>query len=197
MIKIIIFIFLIRSNHGRWQRGGNASNNCTILSNLNENVEYLGTFSKSEMFKFVIKDLIDRGIKIDNCVYYENCEAPLSSVVLSESSGSRTIVHSNPNLPYLVFNDFDKINLKYYKWIHFEARNVNDTKKMIEKAKEFNKENERDVKLSLDLEKAKLDNLELACLVDYIFLGRDFAEALNCNDKKSAVYALREKIKVK
>lgn len=36
-------------------------------------------------------------------------------------TGSRTIVHSNPNLPILTAVDFRKIPLQRYKWIHFEV----------------------------------------------------------------------------
>lgn len=73
------------------------------------------------MFKFVTQDMIDRGIEIRNCVYHENSVAPFSSIILNEFNGTRTIIHSNPNLPILTFNDFDKINLETYKWIHFEV----------------------------------------------------------------------------
>lgn len=88
---------------------------------MNENVEILSTFSSSEMFKFVIHDLTVRGIEHKNCVYYDNCEVPMSSIWLSEDTGSRTIVHSNPNLPHMNFAGFDKVNLDEYKWIHFEV----------------------------------------------------------------------------
>lgn len=40
---------------------------------------------------------------------------------ISEANGSRTIIHSNPNLPHMSFEEFDKCNLDEYKWIHFEV----------------------------------------------------------------------------
>lgn len=73
------------------------------------------------MFKFVIDDCIDRGIRINNCISH-NCEAPLSSVILNEATGSRTIIHSNPNLPILTYLNFERIDMDLYKWIHFEVR---------------------------------------------------------------------------
>lgn len=73
------------------------------------------------MFKFVIHDLSMRGIDHKNCIYYDNCEVPLSSIWLSEATGSRTVVHSNPNLPHMSFDGFDKCDLSEYKWIHFEV----------------------------------------------------------------------------
>lgn len=76
------------------------------------------------MFQFVIDDINKRGIRINNCVYHEDTEAPLSSVILNKETGSRTIIHSNPNLPILTFDDFRRINLKDYKWIHFEVNYI-------------------------------------------------------------------------
>lgn len=110
-----------RSAHGRWQRGGNPSNNCTVLALLGERCEYLGTFSRDVMFGPVLHDFQTRGISTRNCVFHDNTEIPLSSVILSLATGSRTIVHSNPNLPELTSDDFRRCDLTEYKWIHFEV----------------------------------------------------------------------------
>ena len=74
------------------------------------------------MFQFVIDDKVDRGISIKNCKTVDNCDPPLSSVLLNEETGSRTIVHSNPNMPILTFDDFKRVQLDEYEWIHFEVR---------------------------------------------------------------------------
>jgi hypothetical protein len=68
-----------RSTHALWQRGGNASNNSTVLTLLGRKCELLTTFSDDKMFVFVIEDLKDRGIDIKNCFYYPNRNIPLSS----------------------------------------------------------------------------------------------------------------------
>lgn len=60
-------------------------------------------------------------ICINNCVYYEACDAPTSVVIISQTTGSRTIIHSNKNLPELTLDDFKKLDLSQYSWIHFEA----------------------------------------------------------------------------
>lgn len=94
---------------------------CTVLAQMDTKCEYFGCLSTAKWFKFVIDDFRDRGIRIDNCIYYD-CDPPISSVLLNEATGSRTIIHSNPNLPILKFVDFEKINLNNYKWIHFEVK---------------------------------------------------------------------------
>lgn len=112
-----------RSKYGRWQRGGNASNNCTVLAQLKKPTEFLGSLCTSKIFEFVIDDMEKRSILYGNCPTYASCDPPLSSVLLNEKTGSRTIVHSNPNLPILSFEDFKKVvgNLSKYEWIHFEV----------------------------------------------------------------------------
>lgn len=107
--------------NGRWQRGGNASNICTVLRQLSSKCEFIGSLSESNAFSFLIEDCRDRGIEINHCVYHTAPIAPFSSVILNEATGSRTIIHSNPNMPILTANDFRKIPYARYKWIHFEV----------------------------------------------------------------------------
>lgn len=73
------------------------------------------------MFQFVIEDALDRGIKISHCPQHTNCQEPVSSVLLNDATGSRTIVFSSGNVPILTFEDFQKVDLSAYKWIHFEV----------------------------------------------------------------------------
>lgn len=146
------------------------------------------------MFVFVIEDLKDRGIDIKNCFYHPNCSIPLSTVFLSKTSGCRTIIHSNKNLPHVNFDIFDKCDLNEYFWVHFEARKVPETIKMMMKIKEHNKRkpDAEKIKISLDFEKKRDENLLLVKFADVAILGRDFAEILGCFDKKTASYKLKD-----
>jgi len=184
----------IRSSHAFWQRGGNSSNNSTVLAHLGRKCELLSTFPGDKMFGFVINDLVDRGIEIKNCVNYPNSNISLSTVLLNKSSGCRTIIHSNKNLPHVNFSDFDKCDLSEYYWVHFEARSVPDTTKMMLKIKDYNanKPDEEKIKISLDLEKKRDENLLLIKYADVSFLGRDYAEFFGWHDMKTAVYKLKE-----
>lgn len=111
----------MRSKTGRWQRGGNASNICTVLSQLGASCEFIGSLPNTKSFEFVIDDAQNRGIKMANCVFHDNYQAPVSSVILNETTGTRTIIFSSANLPIFTYDDFLKINLNNYKWIHFEV----------------------------------------------------------------------------
>lgn len=148
------------------------------------------------MFQFVIEDCCDRDIRISNCVYHENCEAPLSSVILNETTGTRTIIHSNPNLPLLTFDDFRKICLNHYKWIHFEARNRDETAKMIDLIVLWNKiENKPNITISLELENLSSKNITLAANADVVFLSKDYAVMMGWTNKEVAVHNLRKYVK--
>lgn len=146
------------------------------------------------MFGFVIDDLKDRGIDTKNCVFYPNSSIPLSTVLLNKASGFRTIIHSNKNLPHVNFDNFDKCDLNEYFWVHFEARSVPDTTNMMLKIKEYNKTkpDAEKIKISLELEKKRDENLLLTKYADVIFVGRDYAEFFGYHDKKTAVYKLSE-----
>ena len=45
---------------------------------------------------------------------------PVSSIILSLDTGSRTIVYHNC-LPELTLKNFEQLNLEEYSWIHFEV----------------------------------------------------------------------------
>ncbi|KAI5696076.1 hypothetical protein M8J76_008243 [Diaphorina citri] len=55
----------------RWQRGGNASNNCTVLSQLGAPCEFFGTVSKGVFADYVECDFRDLNISCDNCIVHE------------------------------------------------------------------------------------------------------------------------------
>lgn len=183
-----------RSLEGYWQRGGNASNNCSVLSQLGVGCEFLGTFSKKTYLKFLIDDFHSFNIKVDNCPYYENADPPLSTVILSKSTNSRTILHSNSNLPDLTAKDFEKINVSNYKWIHFEGRNVREVQKMMDVVVKVNSEVDTGEKvvISVELEKTRPEMEKLIRLADVIFLSKDFAITLNYSNMVDTVKEVKK-----
>jgi len=46
---------------------------------------------------------------------------PVATIILSSSTGSRTIVYHNQGLPELTLKNFEQLNLEEYSWIHFEV----------------------------------------------------------------------------
>ncbi|XP_018785307.1 PREDICTED: ketohexokinase-like [Bactrocera latifrons] len=183
---------------GYWQRGGNASNNCTVLRQLGApQVEFLGMLSASPAFAFLYEDCRKRNIIIENCPSTD-MDPPFSSVILNKASGSRTIIHSNPGFPTLTYEHGTRLDLSNYGWIHFEGRNNASVLQFIRDIRKHNKElrkpNER-IRISVDLEKMKDEILELGEAADFVFLGKDLAIHLGWQEPAAAVMGLYNRLK--
>lgn len=90
-----------------FRRGGNSSNSCTCLTSLlkwhkrnggekgvDVQVEFFGTMAEDVGGHFMEKDMKDCGIITENVVKYNNALSPLASIIISQQTGSRTIVHN-------------------------------------------------------------------------------------------------------
>lgn len=179
---------------GYWQRGGNASNNCTVLRQLDAKCEFLGMTSAAPAFQFLYDDCKERQIEIRNCPKTE-MNPPFSSVMLVKAKGTRTIVHANTGFPILTYEHFEKINLHDYSWIHFEGRNVEETKQMIDMIKDFNCKQKEPIKISVELEKLNRDLFALAMRADVVFIGKDIAQHMGWHTAQVAVQEAQEIIK--
>ncbi|GFT96218.1 ketohexokinase [Nephila pilipes] len=182
-----------------WQRGGNASNNCSVFAEFNVPIEILGTMSYDVGGQFMKKNFEDYGICIENCHFFEEYESPTSTNWINIQNGSRTIVHSNKNMPEVSFEDFKCLDLNNYSWIHFECRPYyEDLKKMIKYVRDWNAEKDHDpVKVSIEIEKPRMgfDMMEVITLGDFIFISKDFAITCGHSDMVSAVKALSINLK--
>lgn len=77
---------------------------------------------------FLQDDMEKYNINYSHCPRLKDPGCPISTVILSLNSGTRTILHHNPNLPELSFDDFKKIKFDDYSWIHFEVSKNNQLK---------------------------------------------------------------------
>lgn len=78
-------------------------------------------YIKVLFYRLAKQDFEDHSIVTGNVVVHSNCDSPFSSVIINSRNGSRTIIHSNKNMPELKLSDFKRLNLSHYKWVHFEA----------------------------------------------------------------------------
>ncbi|XP_046565541.1 ketohexokinase-like [Haliotis rubra] len=106
-----------------WRRGGNASNSATVIIILGLQAEYLGVFADDYEARFLRSDFEKQGVNIDHCVTSDVGRSPVTSIISSEATGSRTMVNTERDLPELTFEAFDNVDLSsnIYKWIHFEV----------------------------------------------------------------------------
>ncbi|XP_068598816.1 ketohexokinase [Brachionichthys hirsutus] len=79
----------------RWQRGGNASNSCTVLSLLGAPSAFMGSLSAGPVADFILEDF--QKFRVDASLVTERaqCVLPASVVISNILTGSRTILHMN------------------------------------------------------------------------------------------------------
>ena len=56
-----------------WQTGGNACNTSTVLGELGIDCELFGTMSCGPQTDFLCKQIRERKIRYENCVFHKNC----------------------------------------------------------------------------------------------------------------------------
>lgn len=180
-----------RSVEYRWQRGGNASNTCTVLSLLGSSCEFFGTLSTDEHINFLQNDMKKYNIDFSHCPMVQGIGCPMSTVILSQSTGSRTILHHNPCMPELTLKNFEQLHLQDYCWIHFEGRNLAEVLSMLQCIENYNDmlscfqdstDKEKDwnlvpITVSVELESPRQELLDLLPYVDVVFISKDFAQS--------------------
>lgn len=183
-----------------WQRGGNAANTSCVLSLIGARSEFLGTFADDREAEFLKETLQRYKVNTENCVTCTNgLKSPTSIVITNKQNGSRTILHHGKNWQEYTFEDFKKLDLTQYKWIHFEGRpSCNEIKLMLLWIEEFNKTMDKGLKIHTSLEIEKTNRLgleELFIYPDTVFVSKDFVKSRGYTTKEEAVEKLIGKCK--
>uniref|UniRef100_A0A2R8MFW9 Ketohexokinase n=1 Tax=Callithrix jacchus TaxID=9483 RepID=A0A2R8MFW9_CALJA len=84
---------LCRCLSQRWQRGGNASNSCTVLSLLGAPCAFMGSMAPGHVADFVLDDLRRYSVDLRYMVFQTTGSVPIATVIINEASGSRTILY--------------------------------------------------------------------------------------------------------
>ncbi|XP_008160549.2 ketohexokinase isoform X1 [Eptesicus fuscus] len=174
----------------RWQRGGNASNSCTVLSLLGAPCAFMGSLAPGHVADFVLDDLRRYSVDLHYTVFQTTGSVPISTVIVNETSGSRTILHAHRNLPDVSAVDFEKVDLTRFKWIHIEGRNASEQVKMLQRIEQHNARQPpgQRIRVSVEVEKAREELFQLFGYGDVVFVSKDVAKHLGF---QSAVEALR------
>ncbi|XP_077008498.1 ketohexokinase isoform X3 [Tamandua tetradactyla] len=174
----------------RWQRGGNASNSCTVLSLLGAPCAFMGSLAPGLVADFVLDDLRRYAVDLRYVVPQTSGSIPTSTVIISEASGSRTILHAYRNLPDVSAEDFEKVDLTRFKWIHIEGRNASEQVKMLQRIEQHNSRQPpgQRIQMSVEVEKPREELFQLFGYGDVVFVSKDVARHLGF---QSAVEALR------
>ncbi|XP_042565718.1 ketohexokinase isoform X5 [Clupea harengus] len=136
----------------RWQRGGNASNSCTVLSLLGAPCAFMGSLAPGPVAE---------------------------------------------NLPDVSSEDFSKVDLSQYRWIHWEGRNAEEQVKMIQRVEEFNRratEPER-ITISVEIEKTREPLYQLFQYGDVVFVSKDVAKHFGFDSAAAALKGLHSRVR--
>jgi len=121
----------VRAVSQRLCRGGNVTNTLVALSQFDHSCCWAGMLADDDASNWVQSDLKRFHIGMQAVVKVSDARLPTSYVTLNQQNGSRTIIHYR-NLAEYSFDAFEKIDVDGYDWIHFEGRNVNQLRKMMQ-----------------------------------------------------------------
>ncbi|XP_073725313.1 ketohexokinase isoform X3 [Misgurnus anguillicaudatus] len=181
----------------RWQRGGNASNTCTVLSLLGAPCAFMGSLAPGPVADFILNDFQMYKIDISLLLEHAECSFPASLVISNVTTGSRTILHMNRNLPDVSIEDFSKVDLKQYKWIHWEGRNAEEQVKMIERVREYNskQEEKNKITISVEIEKTREPLYQLFPHGDVVFVSKDVARHFGFDSASAALKGFSNRLR--
>nr|XP_045005852.1 ketohexokinase isoform X4 [Jaculus jaculus] len=139
---------------------------------------------------FVLDDLRRYSVDLHYLVLQTTGSVPISTVIISEASGSRTILHADRNLPDVSAKDFEKVDLTQFKWIHIEGRNAPEQVKMLKRIEQHNAKQplQQKVRVSVEIEKPREELFQLFGYGEVVFVSKDVAKHLGF---QSAAEALR------
>ncbi len=125
----------VRASTQTMRRGGNACNTAVVLRQLGHQCSWAGTLADDASSVIIRDDLTDYGVNMDAVQVVAGGHSPTSYVTLNQRNGSRTIVHYR-DLPEYSLAAFQQIDLTNFDWLHFEGRNVTQTRAMLDIAQQ-------------------------------------------------------------
>ncbi|XP_054880684.1 LOW QUALITY PROTEIN: ketohexokinase-like [Poeciliopsis prolifica] len=181
----------------RWQRGGNASNSCTVLSLLGAPCAFMGSLAAGPVADFIMADFLQRAIDVSAVAWQVKGQTPSACCVVCPSSGSRTVLLYDTDLPDVTAEDFSRIDLAQFKWIHWEGRNPGEQVKMILQVEKFNAQlpDHQRIGVSVEIEKTREPLYELFPYGDVVFVSKDVARQFGFDSAEAALKGLYPRVK--
>lgn len=181
----------------RWQRGGNASNSCTVLSLLGARCAFMGSLAPGHVADFLVADFKQRGIDVSQVAWQSQGDTPCSCCIVNNSNGSRTIILYDTNLPDVSAKDFEKVDLTRFKWIHIEGRNASEQVKMLQRIEQYNAKQplSQRIRVSVEIEKPREELFQLFCYGEVVFVSKDVAKHLGFQSAAEALRGLYGRVK--
>ncbi|MBL1320613.1 MAG: ketohexokinase [Methylophaga sp.] len=162
----------VRALSQRKVRGGNATNTLVVLSQLGHQCHWAGVLIDEPDSAIIQQELTQFNIDSSACRVITDGKMPTSYISVSQETGSRSIVHFR-DCPEFSFTDFEKIDLTLFDWIHFEGRNIDQTKLMLH----YLAEHYPSIPCSLEIEKPRADIESLFSLPSILLFSQNYAVA--------------------
>lgn len=152
-------------------RGGNATNTLTVLRQLGHHCSWAGVLIDEPDSQIIKQDLAHYVVDISACKTIKTGKMPTSYISLNKQTGSRSIVHYR-DCPEFSFDDFRHINLQQYSWVHFEGRNITETRTMLQYLQQYHP----CITRSVEIEKPRDDIETLFDYADILFFSHHYAQ---------------------
>lgn len=170
----------------RVNRGGNATNTLVVLSQLGHACSWGGVLAEEADAAVIRADLMAHDIDLRYCRHQPRGKNPTSYILLSQATGTRSIVHYR-DLPEYDFEQFSGIDLTEFDWLHFEGRTVDATLEMLRHARRVAPH----LPLSVEIEKQRPGIEQLYALPDLLLFSRAYATACGYLDATALFAAVR------
>lgn len=180
----------MRATSQRLCRGGNATNTLTVLSQLGHDCHWAGVMVDEPDARHIEVDLEKHHIDTHAVLRLAQGKVPTSYITHNLANGSRTIVHYR-DLPEYPFELFQQIDLSRFDWLHFEGRNVQETRRMLDWAQQH----AIDLPRSVEIEKERDGIEQLFELADVLLFSRAYALGRGYQDATSFLTAMRPRCK--
>jgi ketohexokinase len=179
----------VRASNRTTQVGGNVANMLYVLSQLEHQSSICATTGGDQESKQLLKGLQEHQIDTSHIQRFIQGRTPTSYVTLEKQHGHRTIVHYR-DLPEVQFDHFAKIEIEDYDWLHFEGRNTEQLKGMLNIAKTFLTHQP----ISIEVEKERPGLEALLPQAQIIFFSHHYAKQKGYQNAESLLEAMKKQL---
>ncbi|XP_037628228.1 ketohexokinase isoform X3 [Sebastes umbrosus] len=160
-------------------------------------LEDRGDVKQFPVCSFILEDFQKFHIDVSLVSEHAQCVLPASVVISNIRTGSRTILHMNRNLPDVTAEDFSKVDLRQFKWIHLEGRNAEEQVKMIQQVVVYNSmlPQQQRITVSVEIEKTREPLYQLFPHGDVVFVSKDVARHFGFLSAEAALKGFYNRVK--
>lgn len=168
-------------------RGGNATNTLCVLSQLDHQCHWAGVLIDETDTQAISQDLATHQIDTQACLHLPIGKMPTSYITRNQRTGSRTIIHYR-DCPEYDLESFKNIDLTQFDWVHFEGRNVDQTRLMLAHLRQHHPE----LPCSLEIEKPRPDIANLFTYPDWLLFSKEYVLSQGFTDPETFLTTLTQ-----